>query len=54
LNSKETYSAILNGFVAGLTISAVLAVAAYIAYQKINANVTTAEATPLGKILGAL
>jgi len=54
LNSKEATLAVLQGLVAGLTISAVLGVVAYIAYQKINANVATAEATPLGKILDAL
>ena len=43
LNNKETYTAILQGLVAGLTVSAVLGIAAYIAYAKIQPSLATAE-----------
>lgn len=58
MNGKEINTAILTGVITGLTISVILGAAAYIAYQKIypsvQADLTAAENSPIGSVLGSL
>jgi hypothetical protein len=54
MKNDEIYLAILNGLITGLTVSIVLGVVGYVAYQKINQSLTAEAQTPLGTILGKL